>query len=80
MKVWSLRASASDVLEALATWLQRTDDSEYRLSHHPDYHEGKWEVTISGLVGDQQREFVGRGDSPQQATIDAFLLADVPRP
>lgn len=83
MTDWDLKSSSSDVLDALSLWLEHHEAGEYRVSFHPDYHVKKWHAVLTpgpDARGDVSMSYNGRGDSPHEATVDAFKLAEVPRP
>lgn len=81
MKEWNLEASASEVLDALALWMGSNPRWTYTLSVHEDYHVKKWLVELKApSIGDSVFTLNGRGDTPHEATVEAFNLAGVPHP
>lgn len=62
-------------------WLEDNPAWSYTLSRHEEYLEKKWQVELLiQEVNDGKFTVNGRGNTPHEATIDAFILADIPSP
>lgn len=77
---WSLASPPGDVLDALSIWLEAHPEWEYRLTFRADYLNKNWHACLRHEVNGSEMVINGRGDTAHEATIDAFQLADVPRP
>lgn len=73
MSDWNLQSRPAEILDALASWLEKNDRWQYELS----YGYGTWRATLR--CPDDGYHHTYLGSTPHEATMSLFVAVSVPK-